>query len=663
MKRPTTALFLGLSCALIVGGQALQAAAPVSQERLRDDLKILASDEYEGRGIGTKGIDRAAEYISDQFAKAGLNVVSAGGDAYQEFEVLDKAELGDKNSVTLVGPENKRIDATIDKDFRTCSFSGSGAISAPLVFAGYGIESTTPAYNDFEGIEVRGKAVVIVRRTPQQSKKDGLFSDPHGGGGRAAELKTKISNAYRRGAAAVLIVNDGHTGREGLGQLNAALDKAKDRVVQAAEAVPVENPGADALKSLADAVSHLKQVREQIAADDPDPLIKFGYAGPPQGDAIPVFHVRRKLVDEALKSATGKSLAEIEDAIDASGKPSSAELTGWTLDAEATVHTRMSKVKNVVGVLEGRGPHAAESVVVGAHYDHLGLGEEGSLSPGSKEVHNGADDNGSGTVALLELARFFAAQPETNRRRLLFIAFTGEERGLLGSAEYVKSPLIPLEGTVAMINLDMVGRLTDDKLTVFGSETSKEWNAWLDAAAAEQKLTLIKKPEGFGPSDHSSFYARQIPVLHLFTGVHSDYHRPGDDFDKINFDGLGRVVEFTRQIIADCATVPTKPTYVKVAGNAELGRSGSRPYMGTQPDFGTNEKGYAIGGVTPDSPAEKGGIKAGDVIVRLGEQNIGSLDDFDLALRTFKPGQEVDVIVRRAGQEVPLKVTLGKPKG
>jgi Zn-dependent M28 family amino/carboxypeptidase len=663
MNRFLSVRTFGFVACLAIGGTLLRAAAPVSTDQLRNDLNILASDEYEGRGIGTKGIDRAAEYISDQFAKAGLNVVAAGGDAFQEFEVLDRSELGDKNSVTIAGPENKRFEATIDRDFVTCSFSGSGAISAPLVFVGYGIESTTPAYNDFDGLEVRGKAVVIIRRTPQQGKSDGLFSDPHGGGGRAAELKTKISNAYRRGAAAVLLLNDGHTGRESAGQLSAALDKAEARVIEAAETLPKENPTAEALKALADAVSHLKQLREQVAGDDADPLIKFGYGGPPQGDAIPVFHIRRTFADELLKAATGKSIAELEHAIDVSGKPASIDLTGWTLEAEGTVRTIMADVKNVIGVLEGRGPHAAETVVVGAHYDHLGFGGEGSLSPASKEIHNGADDNGSGTVAILELARHFGAHPQADRRRLVFIAFTGEERGLLGSAEYVKSPIIPLEGTVAMINLDMVGRLTDDKLTVFGSETSKEWNAWLDTAAAGQKLTLIKKPEGFGPSDHSSFYARQIPVLHLFTGVHSDYHRPGDDIDKINFDGLSRVVAFTERIISDCATASAKPTYVQVAGKAELERTGSRPYFGSIPDFGSSEKGYAIQGVSPGGPADKGGIKAGDVIIRLGDQNIGSLDDFDLALRKFSAGQEAEVVVRRAGQEVSLKVTLGKPRG
>jgi hypothetical protein len=479
-----------------------------------------------------------------------------------------------------------------------------------------------------------------------------------------ADLSTKISNAYRRGAAAVLLVNDAYTGRTEAAQLQSQLEKAQSRVADAAEALPQElsNVTADAYRKLSDATKHLREVREQLTTNDADPLMEFGYGPTRNGDAIPVFQIRRTLADGALKAGLGKTLDELEQLIDDSGKPASAEAPGWTLDAEANVISRMAPVKNVIGVLEGHGPLASETVIVGAHYDHLGYGGEGSLSPGSHEIHNGADDNASGAVALIAAARHFGAQKDRVGRRILFIAFTGEERGLLGSAEYVREPIIPLEECVAMINLDMVGRLTDDKLTVFGAETAPQWNAWLDAAAQKLSLNLIKKPEGFGPSDHSSFYAKQIPVLHLFTGVHSEYHRPTDDVDKINFDGLERVAEFAETLIADSATSPQRPTYAKVAGQAQLERGGSRPYVGTIPDFGTNEKGYAIQGVAPDSPADKGGIRGGDVIIRFGGQDIGSLDDYDLALRTFMPGQEVDVVVLRSGQEVSLKVTLAKPR-
>jgi hypothetical protein len=352
----------------------------------------------------------------------------------------------------------------------------------------------------------------------------------------------------------------------------------------------------------------------------------------------------------------------VEQRIDETGKPASAILTDWTADITTSVETKMAPVKNVIGVLPGQGALKDETVVVGAHYDHLGYGGSGSLQTGSKDIHNGADDNGSGTVALIELARRLARESSTNRRRLVFIAFTGEERGLLGSAEYVRNPVFPLESTVAMINLDMVGRLKDDKLTVYGTGTAKEWDELIDPAGKSRQLTLIKKPEGFGPSDHSSFYGKQIPVLHLFTGTHQEYHRPNDDWPLINFEGMERIVEFTQAVIEWSATTTVKPTYVEVKGRASVGRDGSRPYMGTIPDFGESDKGYALQSVAPGSPAEKGGLKGGDIIIKMGDQAISNLDDFDLALRRFTAGQEVPVTVKRGGQEVVVKVTLERSR-
>ena len=263
---------------------------------------------------------------------------------------------------------------------------------------------------------------------------------------------------------------------------------------------------------------------------------------------------------------------------------------------------------------------------------------------------------------LIELARRIGAREEPLPRRLVFIAFTGEERGLLGSIHYVGDPLVPMEQTVAMINMDMVGRLEDDQLTVFGTGTSTFWEGLLESAAESRSLQLFMKPEGLGPSDHSSFYNKEVPVLHLFTGTHSDYHRPGDDWEKINYEGMGRISEFAEEIVLTVAQAEERPDYVQVQGRASIQRSGSRPYFGSIPDFSSDAEGYAIQGVAPDSPADKGGIKGGDVITRLGGQRIGGLDDFDLALRRFSPGQEVEVVVLRDGDDVTLNVTLAQPR-
>ena len=633
--------------------------------RLKQDLQTISSDEYEGRGIGTRGLDMAADYIRKEFEQAGLEVKAADKGPFQPFEVLDKVELGSPNTLELKGPTEKSMGVNLDMGFRPLSISGSGETSAPLVFVGYGIDSKEPAFDEFEGIDVQGKTVIMLRRTPQQDRNDGLFGGPHSRSGRVAALKTKLSNAQRRGAAAVIFVNDGYTGQSELDGLKEKLTKATEAAAEAAEPFVKEtdSPQSEERKKLSEALTHLKQLKEQIAAYDSDPLVKFGVSGTPSAGAIPAFQVKRAVIDEVLSAAAGKTLSAIEKQIDETSKPASFAVPGWTADVTANVAQKMAAVKNVIGVLPGKGALADETVVVGAHYDHLGRGDSGSLQVGSTDIHNGADDNGSGTVALLELARDLKRFDAPSRRRIVFIAFTGEERGLLGSAEYVRNPVFPLESTVAMINLDMVGRLKDDKLTVFGTDTAKEWNELIDKSAGNYRLNIIKKPEGFGPSDHSSFYGKQIPVLHMFTGTHQEYHRPNDDWPLINFEGMERVTQFTERLVEWAATTAPKPTYVQIAGRAELERSGGRPYFGSIPDFGTNEKGYAIQSVAPGSPAEKGGMKGGDIIVKLGDQVIANLDDFDLALRKYTAGQQVDVVVKRGGMEVTLKVTLAPPRG
>ncbi|OYV80382.1 MAG: aminopeptidase, partial [Planctomycetia bacterium 21-64-5] len=317
--------------------------------------------------------------------------------------------------------------------------------------------------------------------------------------------------------------------------------------------------------------------------------------------------------------------------------------------------------KNVVAVLEGEGPHADETIVVGAHYDHLGMGGEGSLAAGVQEVHNGADDNASGTAALIEVARRLASRTEKLPRRVVFLAFTGEERGLIGSARYCRDPLVPLDKTVAMLNMDMVGRLADDKLIVQGVDTATEFGPVIDHLADRYGLKVTKQPGGFGPSDHSSFYPHKVPVMHFFTGTHSDYHRPSDDYEKINLPGMRRVAEMVADTVVELAELGERPHYQAAKSKPQF-RGGDRPYFGSIPDFGSDEPGYHLGGVSPDSPADKGGLKAGDAIVKLGEYKIGNLEDFDGALRKFKAGDKVSLIVNRDGKPVTLEVVLDPPR-
>jgi len=340
-------------------------------------------------------------------------------------------------------------------------------------------------------------------------------------------------------------------------------------------------------------------------------------------------------------------------------------------DAPAVQHANLGELHgtNVIGLIPGRDPALRnETVIVGAHYDHLGLGGFGALdAPDSTgQVHNGADDNASGTAALIAIAERIHAAPTA--RTVVFIAFSGEELGLLGSDAYVKHPLYPLSATEAMINLDMVGRLTNDKLIVYGTGTATEFPALLDSLNWYAKFDLRPQPEGYGPSDQTSFYAARIPVLHLFTDLHADYHRSTDDWDKINAKGLVRVADFAAGIVTALGNRPTRLTFVDVPPPAPKGGVALTPgygaYLGTIPDMASGEGGgVRIQGVTKGSPAEAGGLQGGDLIVKIGDYDTPDLQEMTGALRAYRPGDKVVIVVMRGTEEKKLDVTLGKRGG
>jgi hypothetical protein len=333
--------------------------------------------------------------------------------------------------------------------------------------------------------------------------------------------------------------------------------------------------------------------------------------------------------------------------------------------------------RNVIGILPGRDPVLRrEAVIVGAHYDHLGSGEFGSLNPDSTgRVHNGADDNASGTAALIHIARTLAAAPPL--RTVVFIAFSGEELGLLGSAHYVKEPLYGLSGTVAMINLDMVGRLRNGRLIVYGTGTAEEFPALLDSLNWYQGFDLRKQGDGYGPSDQSSFYAVKRPVLHLFTDLHEDYHRTTDDWEKINFEGMARVISFTSGLASALGGRTTPLTFVEVpvsathamversdslavSGTGAVATRGYGAYLGTIPDMTSSPGGVQLMGVSKGGPAEKAGLRAGDIITRIGDHEVGDLQAMTVALRSFRPGDSTAITLLRSGETVKVDVTFGK---
>jgi len=332
--------------------------------------------------------------------------------------------------------------------------------------------------------------------------------------------------------------------------------------------------------------------------------------------------------------------------------------------APAAAHAGVGgeEVANVVGVFPGTGAFRNQTVFVGAHYDHLGLGGFGSLDPDSVHVvHNGADDNASGTAAMIEVARQLVQRADQtgSRRTIVFVAFTGEELGLLGSDHFVEEFAASPDATLAMVNMDMVGRLSEGKLAAFGAETATEFPTLLDSLNQSYHFELAASGDGYGRSDQQSFYAKDIPVLHFFSGTHEDYHRTTDDAERINYEGLARIAGFVADLTWNLATREGSLTFVDAEPPQQQVAGGYGAYLGTIPDMTESPDGVRLTGVRAGSPAEQAGIMAGDVIIAIGDIEVNDLYDMTDALRSFRPGDTTVIRVRRQDQEVELSATFG----
>ncbi|MEZ6139522.1 MAG: M28 family peptidase [Zavarzinella sp.] len=604
MKKWNTSFFT--LCALLFT-TPMVGAADYPIELLQKDLYFLASKECEGRGLKTEGINKAANYIAQSFRDAGLKSGVPDGTYFQPFGVKD-SYLKEGKQVVAITTKGGAIAPAYLKDFTVSGLSGAGEISGELVLAGYGIK--TEKYDDYAGIDVKGKIVVVMRQAPQFRKRPHPLFDENQLN-EVASLSSKIQTAEKLGAKGVIFIND--------------LDRAG--------------------KS--------------------DTLMEYSYARDRNAiGKLPVVHWKREIVDTLLKSSK-TTLADWQEKIDSQLKPASVALADVKVEITTNVGVRELPVKNVVAVLEGKGPLANETVVLGAHYDHLGRGEAGSLAAGSTDIHYGADDNASGTTGLLALARYYGSQKDREGRRLVFIAFTGEESGLLGSLHYASNPLFPLKDTVAMLNMDMIGRLRveekskKDSLRVGGVGSAKNFEALLDEKNKAAGLHLVKDKSGTGPSDHTSFYTAKVPVYFFFTGEHQEYHTPKDLPETINFKGITRVIDLVRTLCDEIAAAPTRPEYVAgMTGSMSAGRRG--PKLGVMPSYGTPDiEGMVVGGIIPGGAAEAGGMKKGDIIVNITGKRIRNINDYMAVMGDQKVDEEIDVTVTRDGKEVKLKV---KPK-
>lgn len=387
----------------------------------------------------------------------------------------------------------------------------------------------------------------------------------------------------------------------------------------------------------------------------------------------------RHLADDRLEGrrvgtpGADSAAAYIAARFETLGLRQAPSLGGWlqsfivSPEAPAVRGTALAGVRgtNVIGLLSGRDPVLRdEYVVIGAHYDHLGLGGPGSLDPDSVGVvHNGADDNASGVAALLDIARRLVRTPPA--RSVLFIAFGGEELGLLGSAHYIRQPVVPNDRIVAMLNFDMVGRLRDERLVIYGVETATEWRALLDSLNARAGFALTAQGDGYGPSDHTSFTMAGRPVLHFFTGTHEDYHRTTDDWGRINVEGVERIAAFATELAAAIGHGGTSLTFVDRPPPAPTARGGGGygAYFGSIPDMTDNPGGVRLAGVRAESPAERAGLRAGDIVTRIGEFEVADLQGMTVALRSHRPGETVRVVFRRDGAEQTVLLTFGSRGG
>ena len=596
------------------------AATPVyldnHADQARQDVAFLADPAREGRGVGTAGIAAAGAFLEERFAALGLSpagseIDKVGKSGYrQPFQVPLRLTVAEGTALELA-----KVKIAPDQ-FQPVAGSASGEVHGDLVYAGYGIRAPELDHDDWKGIDAKGKVALVRRFAPSWGKFQGTdVQRKHG------DLRAKAFAAREAGAAALLIVD-----------------------------VPQKPENAPADWKLPDEAAFPSLVAE----------------GP--GDAgIPVVMVKRAAAQalfEALEKAAGP-------------QPKLKMGVGrrWVLNPQPArvavkLDVQSAETFNVVGRLAAGASEKDRLpgvVVLGAHYDHLGFGGKESLAPGSTEAHLGADDNASGVAGLLEAVRVLSSRRAELRRDVIVVAFSGEERGVLGSTHFTRNPPrgLQMKDVMAMVNLDMVGRLRDNALSVLGGDSAAEWASLLEAPCAAARLRCKIGGDGFGPSDQTPFFAAGVPVLHFFTGAHADYHKPSDAADKINQAGVVQIGDLAAAAVLGADLREARLTYKSAP--APISRGDLRSFnasLGVVPDYAGAPVGMPPGvylaGVRPGGPAEKAGLQRADLIVHLGPHALRSVEDLMFALNASKPGETVTATVIREGKEMKLQVTFGE---
>ena len=568
----------------------------ITAAEIKKHIYYLASDELKGRYTGSEECLTAAHYIENEFKSYGLK--PAFDDSYlQKFPFVAGVELTKNNSLEFVAGD-KKIIPKLGEEYTAVSFSGKTNINNELVFVGYGISAPDLNYDDYKDIDVKDKVVLVLRDHPE-------MNNPHSRFDEYAPLRKKSVVARDKGAAAIIFINRFDSNRD------------KDELLE-------------------------------LKYDQAGAMNDFG-----------VLNMKREVVEKLFKSQL-LDLTKYQKEIDDSLKPASFVFN----NVKANLSTEVQEIKkiswNVSGYLEGNDPELKNQyLVIGAHFDHLGMGGPNSLYTGKEpQIHNGADDNASGTTGVLELAQKIANEKNKLKRKVVFATFSGEEEGLLGSSYFVDHMPFPIENADAMINMDMIGRLRDKSLIIYGTGTSTDWKNILNKDNIDS-LKLTFNDEGYGPSDQSSFYAKKIPVLFFFTGTHEDYHKPSDDADKINFEGEKEVLDYVYDVFNSIDEDETRLDYLLVEKKEPEKMPTRKVWVGTVPDFAGNVDGYKISGVSEGGPAEIAGLQGGDIITKFGDKKISNIYDFTYALADYVPGDVVDVVVKRGSKEITFHVKLG----
>ncbi len=588
----------------------------ISADDMKTQVEFLAGDEREGRLTGSKGVLSAAHYIAHYFRDIGLEPAGDDKSYFQQFPFTSGVRvIADETALMVEGltADGPTVFA-LEKDFRPLPFSASGGAHGELVFAGYGISlpggGGYEEYDSYAGLDVKDKIVVVLRYFPEDVSVERKMRLNEGAG-----LRRKAAVARELGARALLV-------------LTGPLSKN-----------PGELVSLEFDRSLSDAGILAASISADLAAQ--------------------------------MFAASGKDLEKVQAALDAENPHVE---TAFSLDLPVRFYSAVEREKsyclNVIGLLPASSPDPAdEYLVVGAHYDHIGYGEIGSYARGDEKgkVHNGADDNGSGTSMVMEIAAALSSEsgkkPEKFQRGIIFALWSGEEMGLLGSSWFADSPVVPVEKISAYVNFDMVGRLRNNRLIVQGVGSSDRWPALMEKKNVSAAFDLALQNEPMLYTDVSPFYGYEVPVLSFFTGVHEEYNRPTDKAATLDYEGMVRIGNFARRISVDLVG-GDRPVYTRVAKverKSSGGGGGDRPYLGTIPDYvGGGEEGLLLEGVREGGPAEKGGLRGGDVIIHFAGKTIANIRDFASALDVVKVGEPVAVTVLRDGEEKKFTVVPGK---